>query len=140
MASTAERRGDGPHVGPILSRAHAVITAPIAVVPNYAKRILHGEVFADLTSQDRALDRRNDGSVKVDQHRLRRQFAHELVFITQDGPAFLFQLLLLEVTPEVIIEWIRGNGRINFPTGGKRPSPEVFVLDIVEEPRRRLIV
>src|SRR6267143_1251568 len=62
MASTAERRGDGPHVGPILSRAHAVITAPIAVVPNYAKRILHGEVFADLTSQDRALDRRNDGS------------------------------------------------------------------------------
>src|SRR5712691_11290457 len=80
MASTAERRGDGPHVGPILSRAHAVITAPIAVVPNYAKRILHGEAFADLTSQDRALDRRNDGSVKVDQHRLRRQFAHELVF------------------------------------------------------------
>ena len=51
--------------------------------------MLRGEAFADLTSQDRALDRWNDGSVKVDQHRLRRKFAHELAFITQDGPAFL---------------------------------------------------
>src|SRR3979409_12705 len=106
MTSTAERRGDGPYVGPILSRTHAGIGAPIANVPKDPKRTLYGEAFADLTSQDRALDRRNDGSVKVDQHRLRRQFAHELVFITQDGPAFLFQLLLLEVTPEVIFEWI----------------------------------
>src|SRR4249920_3821577 len=114
MASTAERCGDGSHVGPVLSRAHAVKAAPIAIVPNDAKRILHGEAFADLTRQDRAVDRRNDGSVKVDQHRLRRKFAHELAFITQDGPAFLFQLLLLEVAPEVIIEWIGGNGRINF--------------------------
>ena len=66
MTSTAERRGDGPYVGPILSRAHAVIAATVAIVPNYAKRMLHGEMFADLTSQDRALDRRNDSSVKVD--------------------------------------------------------------------------
>jgi hypothetical protein len=106
MASTAERRGDGSHIGPILTRAHAVIAPPIAIVPHDAKRMLRGEAFADLTSQDRALDRRNDGSVKVDQHRLRRKFAHELAFITQDGPDFLFQLLLLEVTPEVLIEWI----------------------------------
>ena len=68
--------------------------------------MLRGEAFADLTSQDRTLDRRNDGSVKVDQHRLGRKFAHELAFITQDGPTFFFQLLLLEVIPEVIIEWI----------------------------------
>src|SRR5205807_7927986 len=66
VASPAERRGDGSHVGPILTRAHAVIAATVAVVPNYAKRMLQGEAFADLTSQDRALDRRNDSSVKVD--------------------------------------------------------------------------
>ena len=106
MASTAERRGDGPHVGPILSRAHAVIAASIAIVPHDAKRMLQGKAFADLTRQDRAVDRRHDGSVKVDQHCLRSKFAHEFIFITQDGPAFLFQLLLLEVTPEVILEWI----------------------------------
>ena len=140
MASTAERRGDGPHVGPILTRAHAVIAAPIAIVPHEAKWVLCREAFADLTRQDRALDRWNDGSVKVDQHRLRRKFAHELVFITQDGSPFLFQFLLLEVTPEVIFEGIGGNGRINFSTGGERPSPEVFVLNIVEEPWSRTIV
>src|SRR6185295_9089067 len=100
MASTAERGGDRPHVNPILPRAHTVIAAPIAVVPNDTKRILRGEAFADLTCQDRALNRRNDGSVKLDQHRLGCQFIHDLAFITQDGSAFLLQLLLLEMTPE----------------------------------------
>ena len=119
MASTAERCGDGPHVGSILSRAHTVIAAPIAIVPNEAKRMLHGETFADLARQDRTLDRWDDGSVKVDQHRLGRKFAHELAFVTQDGPAFLLQFLLLEVIPEVIVKWIGGDGGINFPTGGE---------------------
>ena len=102
MPSTAERRGDGSHVSPIFPRAHAVIAASIAIVPHDAERMFPGQAFADLTRQDRAVDRWHDGSVKVDQHRLRRKFAHELVFITQDGPAFLLQLLLLELTPEVI--------------------------------------
>ena len=140
MASTAERRGDGTHVGPILSRAHAVIATSVTIVPYDAKWMLSGEALADLARQNRAVNRRNDGSVKVDQHRLRCKFAHEFAFITQNGLAFLLQLLLFEVTPEVILEWIGGHGRIDFPTGGERPSPEVFVLDIVEEPRRRLIM
>ena len=140
MASTAERGGDSSHVSPILSRAHTVIATSIAIVPNDTKRMLHGEAFADLTSQDRTVDRRNDGSVKLDQHRLGGQFTCDLAFITQDGSAFLFQFLLLEMTPEMIIEWIGGNGCINFPTGRECPSPEVFVLDIVEELRNGLIV
>src|SRR6185295_19655977 len=52
MASTAERGGDSSHVSPILSRAHTVIATSIAIVPNDTKRMLHGEAFADLTSQD----------------------------------------------------------------------------------------
>ena len=109
-------------------------------MPNNTKWMFLRKSFADLTRQDRALDRRNDGSVKLDQHRLRRKFAYELAFITQDGPAFLFQFLLREMIPAVIVEWIGGDGCINFPTGGERPRPEIFVLDIAEEPRNRLIM
>src|ERR1043165_5172972 len=140
MASTAEGRSDGPHVSPILSRAHTVIAASIAIVPHDAKRMLCGEAFTDLTCQDRTVDRGNDGSVKVDRDRFRHKFVHELVFITQDGPAFLLQLLLLKLTPEVVIEWVGGNGGIDFPTEREHPRPEVFVLNIVEEPGCRLIV
>src|SRR6185436_7747141 len=140
MASTAEGCSNGPHVSPILSRAHTVIAASIAIVPHDAKRMLCREAFTDLTCQDRTVDRGNDGSVKVDGDCFRRKFVHELVFITQDGSAFLLQLLLLKLTPEVVIEWIGGNGGIDFPTGRERPSPEIFVLNIVEKPRYRLIV
>src|SRR4029079_12471748 len=130
MASTAEGRSDGPHVSPILSRAHTVIAASIAIVPHDAKRMLCGEAFTDLTCQDRTVDRGNDGSVKVARDSLCRKCVHELVFITQDGPAFLLQLLLLKLTPEVVIEWVGGNGGISFPTGKGDPTPTGFCLHV----------
>ena len=102
--------------------------------------MLRRQTFADLARQDRTLDRWDDSSEKVDQHRLGRKFAHELTFVTQDGSAFLLQLFLREVIPEVIVKWIGGDGGINFPTGGEAPRPEILVLDIVEEPWNRLIV
>src|SRR6185503_10036187 len=108
---------------------------PLAIAPHDAKRMLCREAFTDLTCQDRTVDRGNDGSVKVDGDCFRRKFVHELVFITQDGSAFLLQLLLLKLTPEVVLEWIGVNGGIDFPTGRERPSPEIFVLNIVEKPR-----
>lgn len=140
MAATAEGRGNGSHIRAVFSRAHAVIAAPVAIVPHDAERMFCGQAFTDLTGQDGALDRRHDGSVKVDQHRLRRELAHEFVFITEDGATLLFQLLLLEVAPEVIVEWVGGKSRTDFPAGGERPGPEVFVLNILEEPGHRLIV
>lgn len=140
MASAAEGRGDGSHVRSVLARTHTVIAAAIAIVPHDAERMLRGEALADLTGQDRGLDRGHDGSLKVDQGGLRREFAHEFVFITEDGASLLFQIFLLEAAPELIIERMGGQGRADFTAGGEGPGPEVFVLDIVEEPGRRLIV
>ena len=65
MASAAEGRGDGSHVRSVLARTHAVIAASIAIVPHDAERMFRGQALADLTGQDRALDRRHDGPVKV---------------------------------------------------------------------------
>jgi hypothetical protein len=56
MASTTERCGNAPYVRPNFSRAHAVIAAPIAIMPYEAKRMLRGEALADLACQDRAVD------------------------------------------------------------------------------------
>ena len=140
MASAAEGRGDGSHVRSVLARTHAVIAASIAIVPHNAERMLRGETLADLTGQDRALHRGHDGSLKVDQGSLRRKLAHEFVFIPEDGAPLLLQVFLLEAAPELIIERVGGQGRTDFTAGGEGPGPEVFVLDIVEEPGCRLIV
>ena len=112
----------------------------IAIVPYDAERMFRRELFADLTGQDRAVDRRHDGTMKVDQHGLRRELSHELVFIPEDSSPFLLQFVLFEAIPQMIIKWIGGDGRIDFPAGGEGPCPEVFVLNILEKPRRRLIV
>ncbi len=140
MAATAEGSGNGSHIRPVFSRSHAVIAASVAIVPHDAERMFRRQAFTDLTGQDCALDRRHDGSVKVDQHRLRREFAYEFVFITEDGSTLLFQLLLFKVAPELVIERVRSHSGTDFSTGRERPGPEVFVLDIVEEPGCRPVV
>src|SRR6266545_3712133 len=118
MAASAERGGNRADICPVFARTHAEITTSIAIMPDEAEWMVRRQPFANLACQDGALHRRDDQASKFDHHGLCSEFADQFAFVTQYGPAFLFQGPLRETVPKVEVKRIRGQSSANLAASG----------------------